>query len=423
MLSGLEGDDAVAHFLRPTDEKGSPGYQMRSDGVLTAIKIDGVKAQKRIVLWGGDRNGNHLTFNGGAYDAKGRLLARIVAGPVLEKHSKDPDDDHLWYFRYRLEGVAEGVGTLTAVDGANMPFARIQVTVGRGDIKVTLDDDIAAFTMASTSTVTQSSFVKFRDGTAGPGDKLDKDTAFATVAQLRFKVEKNKTTFWVGACIPDGTTDFSKAYIFFHPDTMGPDDNPTYSTFTGRWPGVFRYVEIIGVQLAQVQKTVLLVPFMTNLSQSIKSDTNMFADRSLDTVSEILAACGHAAGKAATGPVKSLGLASFSSGINHLARFVSAVGNKSVIKEQIDLDSAFQINKHSNAPILKSARNTMVTQQPRMNNSVKWIQLDENAWFETSFGPPKIKGKHGVLVKNGGALHNNIGNFTFREAVRDKNLS
>ena len=39
----------------------------------------------------------------------------------------------------------------------------------------------------------------------------------AQIREFRFEVEKPNGKFWVGVAVPDGTTDFQRAHVFFHP--------------------------------------------------------------------------------------------------------------------------------------------------------------------------------------------------------------
>jgi hypothetical protein len=408
----------MAHFLKPKDERGV-GYTARADGVLISAKIDGIGQDKRIVLWGGARGGEKLQFSGGgAYDAKGRLIARVVAGPVLETHSPDPDGDHLWYFLYRLKGVMEGVGTLTAADKAGMPFARLQITVGSGDIKVTAAPEKPARfeKKQENEALSSASFHQFKARSASSATKLSPAPCEATIMQLRLKVEKAGSMFWVAAYIPKDTTDFTRAYVFFHPNTIKPVDDPSYPSFTARWPTVEDHFDKLGVQLGSVLKMVLFVPFMRSTAIQNKASTNLFATRAVDTLNAMLEACAAAAGQKMEGSVTSVGVASFSSGIDHLVNFAASVRSAGIIKEQLDLDGPFTKIAHKTAPVLSGAVNVVISQVAAPKGAINWTQLPVPAWYDTArFKPnattdPKAKAF---------AVHQEIGNFTFRAAMSE----
>ena len=140
---------------------------------------------------------------------------------------------------------------------------------------------------------------------------------------------------------------------------------------------------------------VLLVPFMTAASRTNQSTTNMFASHGFDTLNTIMDACQAAIGKTPRGTkLDTVGVASFSSGIEHLVRFAINVGGTGIIKEQIDFDSAFITKqKHSNLPKLAGATNIQVTQMSPHDPRVKDAKIRSHKWLQ---------------------LHNNIGNFMFR---------
>jgi hypothetical protein len=424
----------VAHFVKPLGAS-SEGFKQKSDGSLSSMTTGGVGSKKIVVLWGGGNGGEILKL--AAIDSKGKRLAttRLMSTPtnkfgVEAGHAKDPDGDDQWFLRYELTIVAEGTGTLTAVDKTGMPFARIALIVPSGDvteIKQTLATGgiSGEETRDSVSPATVLPFTRTPSPTP-KGSKLVVPPVTADVHELLFRMEKDGVTFWIGACVPAGTSDFTRAYIFFHPDTMTDPDNATYPAFTGAWPGVRRYVLIQGVQLAAAaKKMVLLVPFMTRASRSNTSATNMFASRGLDTLNSLLDACQTAIGLGSKGAkVARVGVASFSSGIEHMVRFAVKVGGTGIIKEQIDFDSAFITGaKHSSTPRV-GGKNIQVTQMspfdPRLATpraaANEWLQVDASAWPATSFGPPVIKG-----APQGFTIHNNIGNFMFR-AMMEKSI-
>ena len=231
--------------------------------------------------------------------------------------------------------------------------------------------------------ITPASAMPFLFAPLAKNAALMEAPAFGTVFELLFKIEKNGAIFWVGACMPTGTTDFSRAYIFFHPDTMSSADNASYPGFTGRWPNVRqRYVLREGLQMAAVKTMPLIVPFMTQASRANNAGTNLFADRGVETLDDILAAIQISIGQTGTfGSVRQIGVASFSSGINHLARFAQNLGASGLIREQIDFDSAFMTVPHKNAPILPGVVNWMVSQSaPPFAGSLGWLHVPQSAF-------------------------------------------
>ena len=206
--------------------------------------------------------------------------------------------------------------------------------------------------------------------------------AGGVIFEFLFKIEKNGAIFWVGACVPQATMDFSRVYIFFHPDTISASDDAAYPAFAGRWPTVQRYVPAMGLQMAAIKAMPVIVPFMTHASRSNNARTNLFADRGADTLDDILTAIQMTLGRTdARGAVRQVGVASYSSGVNHLFRFAEVVGGTGLIREQIDFDSAYMVSAHKNAPILPGAVNWMVTQSPPpFGKRTGWLQLSPHAF-------------------------------------------
>jgi hypothetical protein len=211
---------------------------------------------------------------------------------------------------------------------------------------------------------------------------LIEGSAVGTITEFLFKIEKGGAIFWVGACVPENTLDFTRAYLFFHPDTISAADDAGYPTFSGRWPNVKRYVPALGIQMASIKQMPLIVPFMTNASRTNATNTNLFADRGVETLNDILTAIQMSLGRTpAPTTVRQVGVSSYSSGVNHLFRFAEKLGGSGLIREQIDFDSAFMVSAHKSAPPLQGCVNWMVTQSaPPTRNRVGWLHLPQQAW-------------------------------------------
>ncbi len=216
------------------------------------------------------------------------------------------------------------------------------------------------------------------------GAALQKGKARGTIFEFLFKIEKNGVIFWVGASVPLGTVDFSRVYIFFHPDTMTQRDDVSYANFGGRWPTVKRYVPMLGLQMAQAKSLPMpvLVPFMTNASRKNAATSNLFADRGVETLNDIVTAIRMTMGL--TGqrpPLQHVGVASYSSGVNHMFTFAQNLGPSGLIREQIDFDGAFIIDAHKSAANIFGAVNWMVTQTPPPGGPRPgWLHVDSVAF-------------------------------------------
>ncbi len=247
--------------------------------------------------------------------------------------------------------------------------------------------------------VVPSSVLPFLFMPVAKGAALSEGAASGTISEFLFKIEKNGAVFWVGVCVPAGTVDFSRAYIFFHPDTIGASDDAAYPNFGGRWPTVKRYVPGQGLQMAAMKQMTLLVPFMTHGSRANSSTTNLFADRGVETLNDIMTAVQMSFGVPdARSSIQQVGVASYSSGVNHMFRFAEKLGGTGIIREQIDFDSAFMISAHKNAPNLPGAVNWMVTQSPPRGSRIGWLQLGPSAWRNVNSMRGDIHGQIGNMM-------------------------
>ncbi len=153
-----------------------------------------------------------------------------------------------------------------------------------------------------------------------------------------------------------------------------------------------------------------------NESGSNSSTTNVFADRGVETLNEIMTGCRDTVGGLGSSDVRvnSLGLSSYSSGINHLARFADVLGGSGLIKEMLDLDSGYMRSKHRALPNAKGAQTFAVSQNAPPSPNRNWLHLDADAWeLVTDFGPAKnAKGQ-----RLGDNIHGKIGNLMFQSMM------
>jgi hypothetical protein len=134
--------------------------------------------------------------------------------------------------------------------------------------------------------------------------------------------------------------------------------------------------------MAALKTMPLIVPFMTHASRTNDPRTNLFADRGVETLEDILAAIQISLGQTGTfASLRQIGVASFSSGVDHLARFAQKLGASGLIREQIDFDSAFMIVAHKNAPKLPGVVNWMVSQSPPPAAGLSgWLHVPQSAF-------------------------------------------
>lgn len=304
---------------------------------------------------------------------------------------------------FRLaDGVVDPAGrTLRKLDalprGETPP---IPVDPGFTDLKVLSfqqTETIAPAVRLSFPAVEPASVVPFLFGQGfSTGATLTEGSAVGTISQFLFKLKKDGKIFWVGAAVPEGTSDFSRAHIFFHPNTKGAEG---YTTFSGGWPHVKRYLPALGLQMASVKQMTLILPFTPFVSDASPT-CPLFADRGVDTLNDILAAIQISLGQ--TGPlgsVEQIGVSSYSSGIALLYSFAQKMGSTGLIREQIDFDSAYIAKAHKNAPSLPDAVNWMVTQSaPSYANRLGWLHLPPKSFESVSTMKGDVHGQIGFLM-------------------------
>ena len=121
------------------------------------------------------------------------------------------------------------------------------------------------------------------------GSKLAETVVSPRIHDLLFEMKKDSTTFWVGASVPEGTVDFTKVQVFFHPTVTNGGivhaEDADYAAFKGGWSAsIQRYVAMEGAQLAAARMVTMIVPFTT------MGGPNMFQTRPIDTLNEIMGA-------------------------------------------------------------------------------------------------------------------------------------
>lgn len=180
-------------------------------------------------------------------------------------------------------------------------------------------------------------------------------SAKGDIHELLFEVRRAGSVFWVGVAVPKGTTDFTRAQVFFHPTVIQAGNvvaaDGDYGEFKGGWRGVMRYVPDQGVQLAFAERKLpLVVPFMTMAALKTAktgdlSAANMFSERPLNLLNAIMAATqkevSPGVGAPARPELREIGVSSFSSGIQAMRLFLKAMAGTSLIKEVIDFDSPY----------------------------------------------------------------------------------
>lgn len=295
-----------------------------------------------------------------------------------------------------VQEVMRSRGEIRAADGVvdrlgkTLPRLDALAAAGLGALVGPGGTDPAALTFRQTNppdrtgvrNVTQPVISPLSIGSlASPAGRLQEVPQAGMIREFLFQMRKDGAVYWVGAAVPDGTTDFSQAQVFFHPTV---NQNGTvhaaegdYPTFRGGWSGSLqRYVAMQGGQLAGARLTPLIVPFMTMAAQSGKAPAYMFATRPVETLNGILTAVRDAVapGTAGAVKVKRVGVSSFSSGIGAMRLFIQSFSG-GLIAEVTDFDSPFITREPKALTHSSGAVARVFTQTPLRNPPPGWVTL------------------------------------------------
>ena len=214
------------------------------------------------------------------------------------------------------------------------------------------------------------------------GDKYSQIPLETTLHEFLFQVQKGSSIFWVGAAVPFGTVDFTRAQVYFHPTVVQAGTvhaaDTDYQDFKGGWSGsIQRYVAMEGGQLAGARLMPLLVPFTTMAALNHTPDVNMFSDRPLETLQSVMDAIQDELLPMAMEyqQLAAIGVSSFSSGISAMRLFITDLSPSGLIKEVTDFDSPFIINEPKALTPCPGATSRCYTQHVVSNPVPGWVNL------------------------------------------------
>lgn len=248
------------------------------------------------------------------------------------------------------------------------------------------------------------------------GYYLKEESVTESIHELLFNVTKDGDSYWVGAVVPEGATDFTKVQIFFHPKpTNGGALDKDYPQLTSPgWRAKYDHMWFLGVQLAKVRKTPLIYPFMRESAFSRQGNAPspkfIFATRPRETLSAIVSAVRKAVtGNAGTVEVAQIGVSGFSSGVDGMKLFAVTLG--SFIVETTDFDGPFRRGEPRTVWTTPGAVGRVITQlPPNVPNTPGYLYLP--AWQFKFIGKTQF-------AEN---VHKQIGYLTFFTAMAQSRL-
>lgn len=156
-----------------------------------------------------------------------------------------------------------------------------------------------------------------------------------------FQLAEQTVPRWFGVLVPDGTTEFDRVHIFFHPTPAQAGYQDAVYHTPGAFTGIFHYLsESFGTLFCAANSgRILVMPLMT---QASAADCGTFPARWANYLGVILGrlATGAVAG-APFQPISSVVLSSFSSGIVYSHQFRARTNLGSRLAAVVDFDGMF----------------------------------------------------------------------------------
>jgi len=238
--------------------------------------------------------------------------------------------------------------------------------------------------------------------------------AEASIHELLFDMRKDGNNYWVGVVVGQGTTDFTKVQVFFHPKPTGGGalDKDYRQLISHGWRAKYDHMWFLGVQLANVRKTPLIYPFMRESAFSKPiNNTFMFATRPTETLSAIMSAARTAVtGDTGAVDVRQVGVSGFSSGVDGMKLFAETFG--SLVVETTDFDGPFIKGKSKTVWSVAGAVGRTITQAPpRVPNTPGYLYL------------PAWKFKFITKTEYAENTHKQIGYMTFLAAMAQSRIT
>lgn len=248
--------------------------------------------------------------------------------------------------------------------------------------------------------------------------RFTQTTLQAEFQAFLLEVRKSGRVFWVGAVVPKGTKDFTRAQMYFHPTAKLADDRD-YREFKGGWAEIrANFIKLIGVQAAAAERPApLLLPFTKKSAlqgnrRGGLSDDNLFKDRPVQTLNAIMGALHRlVTGKSAAVRLAKLGVASFSDGIKPMRIALSALQPSGIVKEVFDFDSPFIVNEPKSLTFTPGAVAKCFSQEAPQNPMVGYVQLQQEHFsgVTATFGRTKPRD----------ITHQRIGKMMYFQALKN----
>ena len=210
-----------------------------------------------------------------------------------------------------------------------------------------------------------------------------------SMREFLFEMRKDGAVYWVGAAVPQGTTDFTKVQVFFHPTVVQHKTvhatEGDYPLFRGGWSTKLkRYVARQGGQIAGARQTALIVPFMTMAAFTGKAPAYMFGTRAKETLDAIMTAVRDASTPGAPSAnavlLSRMGVTSFSSGIGAMRLFIKTFGNSGLIVETTDFDSPFIIAEPKIITTSPGALGRVFSQVGPLHANPLWVTMPPDSF-------------------------------------------
>jgi hypothetical protein len=240
--------------------------------------------------------------------------------------------------------------------------------------------------------------------------KLDKKNPQGKVRCYFFQAnDPSMVPSHFAAVAPKSIAEFDKVNIFFHPAPDHADPPMTVDDYPdlGTWAPLFRYMPILGAQLAGSGKAQLLI--MPYVPSRMFATTGQFAQKWRSIVTGLAKYIKYDLTGAQDNSlsVSSVIVSSFSWGIKASDGFrTNAGGLNSVLQEIWDFDGMFSQEKQKSVALRNTQRPRLIQYQQALPTLANSFNVGPTRW--TDIDPTLTKLMKTDAVKAGKAVHRNV---------------
>jgi len=231
-----------------------------------------------------------------------------------------------------------------------------------------------------------------------------------------FEIPERVVPNWFGVAVPGNVREFSRPHIFFHPTPAQArlDDN-LYQTHHPSWQQLYRYVLLMGLQLAASgRRQILVFPFLT---EGARDTLGIFAADWLDIVTDLMTQTARLYdSQAGPAQVTDLVASSYSAGVKYLHTFCHRGAHVSrYLRELYDIDGRYSTYRALCTMLPTPPGGRLVRYDQEAISDVQ--ALSRSAGRNRFHLAPNRWSRHMPPVHNGDDVHAWIHNYALHHAL------